>query len=147
MAFVPSSRSIRLRKRQFKCHKKRKGNDYDDLCVICLESLSQSRTLIVETVCGHMFHGPCWGEYAQARLPIHEMIEREITDDEWWEYFLNCTAGPPCPSCKQDLPLLHELSGSLQTDDSKGVQTIFPCLRRDLALMVAENKYTTRDRS
>lgn len=116
LAMSDSDRSARQRERAFRAHVKSRGEDYNDACPICLESLLESRGMIVVTSCNHAYHAMCWWQYAQKKNPAYEMVQRNelVTPADEVEYFFNCAAGPPCPTCRQTLPLLHELSGNLQ---------------------------------
>lgn len=85
-----------------------------ETCMVCLDPLTD-QTNIVSTVCDHFFHGICWARYVQTRI-MDEFDHCYLDADRIRDCFILTHAGPPCPLCRRDYPMVHRFAYALQDD-------------------------------
>ena len=95
--------------------------------------------MVVETTCGHAYHGSCWQDYIESKIDL----EPDTSIDQGTQLaraYLTAVAGPCCPLCRNENPMLHEMA--LRFADEKLVRidraNVSPNL--DLTLKMASFK-------
>lgn len=85
------------------------------VCAICLEDVTPNGDFLpCVTSCDHVYHGDCWHYYCDNSSRVDEGAE--VTTADLIAHFVKIHAGPPCPLCRRELPMLHHLAYAVQTE-------------------------------
>jgi len=103
----------------FKRCKARLGDNYNDICPICLEPLEGSSDTPIVTVCDHVMHTSCLCSYTKSEGKRWLQVSTGYQDQAYTFAHLTGLAGPQCPVCRQHLPLIDKLTLSIQNSAFK----------------------------
>ena len=76
------------------------SESFHDYCGICCDTLTSSETVFAMTVCGHVFHGPCWSKYIQHKVDAMCLTAETLTPFAMASVVLLWEAGAKCPMCR-----------------------------------------------
>ena len=92
-----------------------------------------------ETPCGHAFHGACWSAYVLSKTPS---IDSGLDNGHLLAAaYLNAFAGPPCPLCRAQFPMIHSMALRLADKKSAKVDRDVARFDVDTSLFIASRAW------
>ena len=122
-------------------------------CAICLDSVEPfvgsewPQTAATLLVCDHLFHTGCFNEYV--RHTVAQQVDRSSNDDEAFDAFLCCVAGPPCPVCRRPASMVHAMPVLMQDISAEESAAMRDAIRQlpywdrafDISLCLASTRF------
>lgn len=112
------------------------------VCGICLENVTPNGDFLpCVTSCDHIYHGGCWHHYCTTSSRVDERAE--VTTVDLITHFINIHAGPPCPLCRRELPVLHHLAYAVQKETLMAPVKEVRGIDTELTLKLAYTRWST----
>lgn len=134
-----SARWWRATDRQYRAARRARGaTDGGEPCSICHAPLEDGSQIAV-TTCGHAFHGACWSSFVLSKTPSADSgLENSHL---LAAAYLNAFAGPPCPLCRAQFPMIHNMALRLADKKSAKVDRDVARVDVDTSLFIASRAW------